>query len=172
MIKRVRRTLAAAAATTCALALTMWTDPSPWLVWNATPSLPIGLYTVHRTDVLAFGDLVLVRLPDPLGMWMAERGYLPRGVPLIKRVAAIPKQIVCRDTAGVIVDGVAMAGARERDSRGRLLPLWLGCRTLTDGEVLLLNWDEPDSLDGRYFGPTRLSAITGRARPLWTRDEP
>ena len=35
-----------------------------------------------------------------------------------------------------------------------------------------MNWDEPDSLDGRYFGPTPRSALLGRARPLWTGDEP
>jgi type IV secretory pathway protease TraF len=36
------------------------------------------------------------------------------------------------------------------------------------GEVFLMNWDEPASLDSRYFGPIPLSAILGRAEPLWT----
>ena len=35
-----------------------------------------------------------------------------------------------------------------------------------------MNWDEPASLDGRYFGPIPLRAITGRAKPLWTFDKP
>jgi type IV secretory pathway protease TraF len=30
-----------------------------------------------------------------------------------------------------------------------------------------MNWDEPASLDGRYFGPIPLHAIVGRAAPLW-----
>jgi type IV secretory pathway protease TraF len=29
-----------------------------------------------------------------------------------------------------------------------------------------MNWDEPASLDGRYFGPIPLTAIVGRAQLL------
>jgi type IV secretory pathway protease TraF len=29
-----------------------------------------------------------------------------------------------------------------------------------------MNWDEPASLDGRYFGRIPASAITGHAEPL------
>jgi type IV secretory pathway protease TraF len=64
-----------------------------------------------------------------------------------------------------------MGVARERDRRGRQLPTWQGCRTIHDGQVFLMNWDEPASLDGRYFGPISLSAIVGRAEPLWTFEE-
>jgi type IV secretory pathway protease TraF len=35
-----------------------------------------------------------------------------------------------------------------------------------------MNWNEPASLDGRYFGPLPRSAIVGRAAPLWTFAEP
>jgi type IV secretory pathway protease TraF len=31
-----------------------------------------------------------------------------------------------------------------------------------------MNWDEPDSLDGRYFGPLPRDAIVARAVPIWT----
>ena len=48
---------------------------------------------------------------------------------------------------------------------------WQGCRMLREGQVFLMNWDEPASLDGRYFGPIHLSAIVGRAEPLWTFEE-
>ena len=34
-----------------------------------------------------------------------------------------------------------------------------------------MNWDEPQSLDSRYFGPFPLSAIVGRAEPVWTFEE-
>lgn len=172
MTSRFPKTLAAAALATGALLLSAWADPSPWLVWNATPSVPVGLYAVRRANGLGVGHLVVVRPPERLAAWLAEGGYLPRGVPLIKRVAALPGQTICRDSAGVVVDGAQVAGTRERDVKGRPLPLWLGCRRLAEGEVLLLNWDEPDSLDGRYFGPTPRSAVLGRARPLWTADEP
>ena len=51
----------------------------------------------------------------------------------------------------------------------RPLPVWQGCRTLGTGELLLLNPDHPDSLDGRYFGPLPASAVIGRATPLHLR---
>ena len=67
----------------------------------------------------------------------------------------------------IIVDGIAVGIARERDRRGRLLPAWQGCRALRHGEVFLMNPDKPTSLDGRYFGPLPVTAVIGRATPLW-----
>ena len=106
--------------------------------------------------------------PEPLASSLARGGYLPRGVPLLKRILALPGQSVCRDELIISVDGVNVGTARERDRRGRALPVWQGCRTIVDGEVFLMNWDEPASLDSRYFGPIPISAIIGRAEPLWT----
>jgi type IV secretory pathway protease TraF len=54
---------------------------------------------------------------------------------------------------------------------GRPLPVWQGCRRVAEGEIFLMNWDEPASLDGRYFGSIPLSTIVGRAEPLWTYEE-
>jgi type IV secretory pathway protease TraF len=34
-----------------------------------------------------------------------------------------------------------------------------------------MNWQSPDSLDGRYFGVLPPTAIVGRAEPLWTNEE-
>jgi type IV secretory pathway protease TraF len=96
------------------------------------------------------------------------RPYLPRGVPLIKRILALPDQSVCRHELRIVVDGIDMGAARERDRRGGALPVWQGCLIIAVGEVFLMNWDEPASLDSRYFGPIPISAILGRAKPLWT----
>ena len=60
-----------------------------------------------------------------------------------------------------------MGAALEHDP----LPAWQGCRVIARGEVFLMNWDEPQSLDSRYFGPIPLSAIIGRAEPVWTFEE-
>ena len=75
---------------------------------------------------------------------------------------------MCRNELLIAVDGIDMGAARERDNHGRALPVWQGCRIIATGEVFLMNWDEPASLDGRYFGPIPISAILGRAEPLWT----
>jgi conjugative transfer signal peptidase TraF len=141
------------------------------LIWNASASLPVGLYRVEPPGKLYDGELVVVAPPDLLARFLAARGYLPEGVPLMKRVLALPGQTVCRTDLTVTVDGIAMGEARGRDSRGRALPSWQGCRTLDPGEVFLMNRRTSDSLDGRYFGLLPATSVVGRAVPLWTREE-
>jgi type IV secretory pathway protease TraF len=90
----------------------------------------------------------------------------------LKQGLGIPGQTVCRNHLAVMIDGVVMAFARERDRRGRPLPVWQGCQLIAKGEVFLMNWQSDDSLDGRYFGPLPVASILGRAVPLWTFAEP
>jgi conjugative transfer signal peptidase TraF len=140
--------------------------PAPKLIWNATASTPVGLYVVRPDRHPTIGDLVVIRPPEPLAKFLAEGGYLPRGLPLLKQIAADAGDTVCRSGATVTIDGIAVATAHERDHLGRPLPAWSGCRTLGTGELFLLN-RHPDSLDGRYFGPIPASAVLGRAHPLF-----
>jgi conjugative transfer signal peptidase TraF len=141
------------------------------LIWNASASVPIGLYRVEPPGKLYVGELVVVTPPEPLAGFLAARDYLPAGLPLIKRVQALPGQTVCRADLTITVDGIATGEARERDSRDRALPIWQGCRALATGEVFVMNRQSADSLDGRYFGPLPATSIVGRAAPLWTREE-
>ena len=164
-------TLALMAAATALTALAIGPKPVPRLVWNASESVPIGLYGVQPAYRLIVTDLVVAFPPEPLAIFLAEGGYLPRGVPLIKRILALPEQMVCRNDLAITVDGIEVGAARERDRRGRPLPIWQGCRVVPRDEVFLMNWDEPASLDSRYFGPLPLTAVVGRAVPLWTFEE-
>ncbi len=151
--------------------LTMGPKPAPSLVWNASESIPIGFYGVHPAVKLTVTDLVVAKPPEPLATFLADGGYLPHGVPLIKRILALPGQTICREGLTITVEGIEMGVARERDGRGRPLPIWQGCRVIATNQVFLMNWDEPASLDGRYFGPIAASSIIGRATPLWTFEE-
>ncbi|RUV27577.1 S26 family signal peptidase [Mesorhizobium sp. M5C.F.Ca.IN.020.32.2.1] len=146
----------------------VWRNDGPAFIWNASASVPIGLYWLAPVSRVEAPDLVVVEPPEPLATFLAKRGYLPRGVPLIKRVLAIAGDKVCRHGAIIIAFGHAYGVAREKDSLGRPLPVWQGCRTLADGEIFFMNWDAADSLDGRYFGPLPASSIVARALPVWT----
>jgi len=150
-----------------ALAVTTTWQPMPRLMWNASASVPIGLYAVQSPGTLTVGELVVVRPPEALAFVLAEGRHLPRGVPLLKHVGAIPGQSVCRDGTAVSVEGTVQAQAQLRDHAGHLLPTWSGCLKLAESEVFLLNPAEPTSLDGRYFGPLPASSVIGRAVPLW-----
>lgn len=140
----------------------------PRFIWNASASVPVGLYRVEPLSRIEVADLVVVLPPETLAEFLAERGYLARNMPLIKRVLAVSGTTVCRRGATIVAYDHAYGGIHERDADGRALPSWQGCRQLRDGEAFLMNWDAADSFDSRYFGPLPTSSIVSRAVPVWT----
>ena len=154
-----------------ALVLSTMGEAKPAYIWNASKSVPVGLYQLKPAGRLAVTELVAVRPPEPLATFLDLNGYLPIGVPMLKRVLALPGQTVCRQDLTISINKIEMGEAREHDSRGRPLPIWQGCRVIADGEVFLMNWQSADSLDGRYFGALPTTAIVGRAEPRWTDEE-
>jgi conjugative transfer signal peptidase TraF len=140
------------------------------LLWNASASVPVGLYFLETTDTRYVSELVAVLPPEPLAAFLAAGNYLPHGVPMLKHVLALPGQTVCREGLVITIDKVAVGMARERDRRGRSLPVWQGCRVISQDALFLMNSQSPDSLDGRYFGPLPISAVIGRAHLVWTKE--
>lgn len=143
----------------------------PAYVWNVSASVPVGLYRVKSIDRIDVADLVVVAPPEPLASLLAERGYLPKGVPMLKRVLALAGTTVCRHGDAIVAYGMIYGHARERDRIGRLLPVWQGCRVVPAGQLFLMNWDAADSFDSRYFGPLPIASIVGRAVPVWTAEQ-
>ncbi|MER8441436.1 S26 family signal peptidase, partial [Mesorhizobium sp. M1393] len=62
---RARKTIAVATIGLGLIGFAAFGKPSPWLVWNASASAPVGLYRVASGSP-ARGDLVLVRPPKPV----------------------------------------------------------------------------------------------------------
>ena len=107
----------------------------PLVVWNATASTPVGLWRVLSAASrkhLRVGDYVLFCPDRRSAQLFARRGNLARGVPLLKRVAAVAGQTICeRDRmAGSSLtpcrwtdsdtdwpQGVAATGPERRDFR-------------------------------------------------------
>lgn len=141
----------------------------PLYIWNLTPSIPRGLYRLDPKAPISVTTLVAAWPPEPLATALALNGYVPLGVPLLKRVLAMPGQIVCRFGVTISVDSIPVEGkARIRDSRERPLPSWQGCYDIAADEIFLMNWQSDDSLDGRYFGVLPRSSIICAAIPVWT----
>lgn len=153
---------------TSGVAVSTWIDAPTKLIWNASASTPIGFYTVEPVGHLELTDLVAIDAPEPMARFLDDGGYLPRNTPLLKRVLGLPGQTVCRTGFLITVDDIEMGLALERDRFGRSLPDWQGCRVIAEGDIFLMNWEVPDSLDGRYFGPIPSASIIGHAVPLWT----
>ena len=165
--RRRRITLGIGAAGIAILLASVAAKPRPRLVWNVSESAPTGLYGVTPGAALKAGDLVAGYAPAPMRELAAQRRYLPRNVPLVKRVAALAGNRVCGVGESVFVDGRRVAARLAHDGRGRPMPWWTGCRRLGQGDYLLLMDDVPASFDGRYFGPVSADHIIGRAVPLW-----
>ncbi|QQO18342.1 S26 family signal peptidase [Bradyrhizobium diazoefficiens] len=162
------KTLAMMFASAAALLAPTVLDLTPLFVWNASESVPIGLYRLQPAEKLFVTELLAIQPPEPLATFLDVGGYLPAGIPMLKRVLALPGQTVCRTGLAVTVDAIEMGEARDRDGRGRPLPKWQGCRVVGEDELFVMNWQSADSLDGRYFGFLPASAVLGRALPVWT----
>ncbi len=167
--RRVRSLAFGIAVATSLLGATLAFPPAPRLLWNASPSAPMGLYLVSPGDDPLPGDMVIARIPRPWRDLAASRRYIPSNVPLVKRVVGYPGREVCALGNEIFLDGVPLVVRKARDGKGRPMPWWEGCRVLARGEYFLLMTASPDSFDGRYFGISHSSDIIGQAYLLWER---
>ena len=167
--RRMRRRARLAAIGIAGLLATIAVPPAPRLLWNASASSPLGLYGVYPGAAIRRGDWVVAWPPRGVRGLAAQRRYLPRGVPLVKRVAGVPGDQICAVGDMIAIDGRRAVTRRTVDALARPMPAWQGCVTLRDGAVFLLVPGVSASFDGRYFGPTASGDIIGKATPLWLR---
>jgi conjugative transfer signal peptidase TraF len=137
------------------------------LLWNWTPSLPLGLYWLSPGRPARIGTLVAFAVPSQVQGLVRERNYLPPRALLIKPVVALASDRVCTDGGRLVVSGSALGPVPTEDSAKRVLPRASGCGPLPPGQVFLASsYDK--SFDSRTFGPVPLTDIRGTVTPLWT----
>lgn len=132
------------------------------VLFNHSPSVPVGFYIRDSGDDPALGIFMTVRARDVAPVEAAAHDYVDESDRFIKRLAAIAGQHVCSDGRVLSVDGVEVATVQTHAGAPQG---WVGCRTLTSSEILLLG-DSVDSFDGRYWGPISDDLIEGVWRPL------
>jgi type IV secretory pathway protease TraF len=136
----------------------------PVVIFNDSPSVPTGFYL--RTNASPTpGAFVTVRAVAVSPDYARARGFSDANDRFIKRVAAGAGAIVCARGDTVTIGSAHVLPRAQRDSMGRALPSWTGCRALAAGEVFLIG-DTPDSFDSRYWGPASAAAIDGVWIPL------
>jgi conjugative transfer signal peptidase TraF len=140
---------------------------APVLLWNASSSVPIGLYRQTSGAPVA-GALAVILLPESFRILAETRGYLRKGALLVKPVAAAAGDTVCRHGPLVTVNGRIVARASTVDATGRPLPEWSGCFRLGASDIFVLSAD-PGSFDSRYMGPLDRTHVLGIAQPVWVR---
>lgn len=142
--------------------------PSPLLLYNPSPSVPVGYY-VRSGERPGKGKLIAFHVPK-LGLPYAEKHmpYVVRGS-IIKKVVADAGDHVCTTADNrLAINGKVIAPIADRDSHGRPLPRWTGCRTLGAGEYFVFSDRIANSYDSRYYGPVKTEQIIGTFRPIYT----
>jgi len=136
----------------------------PWLLYNHTPSVPIGVYryagrTPQRDDLVAF------LLPRAAHDYARQRGE-PTDILLLKPVLATSGDHVSTLHGELRINGALIGAVPDTDSAGRTLPRWRDDRVLTDGELFVGSTRIEHSFDSRFFGPVHASQIVGVYRRL------
>ena len=131
---------------------------APLFLWNVTSSVPAGFYSLSFRQP-KMGKLAVIRLP-------ISSPYLPRGIPLIKRIVARAGYVVCRHGPIVTINGRLAAVARMTSAAGGSLMRWRGCKRLRAAHAFVLS-SHPDSFDSRYLGPVERRYVLGTATQIF-----
>ncbi len=94
------------------------------LIYNSSPSAPIGYYKIKAVSNLKRGIYIVVQTPPDFRLLAAKRDYLPLNVPLIKQVVGIFGDEICRYNESIFINKKLIAFALKQDSKKRLLPVW------------------------------------------------
>lgn len=165
--RRSRRRIGVVLASAAIVLAVGFTGP-PWILFNGTPSEPIGLYW-RSLDRPAVGALVAFPAPPTAFPYADGRLAYLRREPILKGVAAGPGDRVCAAGAQLTINGAVRGPIADRDGQGRALPHWRGCRALAPDELFVFSARVPNSFDSRYFGPIPARSLLGVYRPLGAR---
>jgi len=156
--------LIAGAAATALCSASAWqivSPPSPRVIYNKSPSAPVGWYAIDSKAPITTGVQVAAFAPAEARNLAANRGYLPAHVPLIKTVWAIAGAEICATNGAISVPNRPLIHAAAEDGLGRAMPRLEGCFILNADEVFLVSTDVQTSFDSRYFGAVPAENIIG-----------
>jgi conjugative transfer signal peptidase TraF len=138
---------------------------APLAIINETPSMQKGLYVrIGDAQKLKRGEIVAMPMPKNAKEYLVGKLGYPADTLLIKRVAALPGDIVCRQKDTLSVAGKTLQ-AKTRDRHDNALPNWQGCHKLSN-ERIFIQGDHSGSFDSRYFGPVSQQALSGTYRQV------
>lgn len=143
-------------------------ETKPPVILNETASMAKGVYVrLGEVADLNRGDIIAMPMNSTARNYLVKKLGYPKETMLIKRVAGLSGDFVCRHDSVVTINKRTLVAARS-DRQGNPLPTWHGCRTLSNNQVFLLG-DHPASFDSRYFGPVSQGELAGiyRAAITW-----
>jgi conjugative transfer signal peptidase TraF len=168
---RLRRVTAVLTAISLPVAFAFAAAGGFGLRFNASPSLPIGIYIVTKEA----SNLAEFCPAEPFGRFAAARGYRSAGscpdgaAPLLKPVVAQCGDRVEFTNRGIAVNGKLLLNTapRQADTDQRQLKHWpFGTYVVAQNSIWVASAYNARSYDSRYFGPIRSSVIRNHLRPL------
>jgi conjugative transfer signal peptidase TraF len=146
------------------------------LRFNATASMPMGLYRITKSDPQAVsrGSVVAVCPPAAAAEVGRRRGYLSAGPCrsqselLLKRVVAIAGDDVTLTSSALFVNGCRLPNSRPLavDRSGRPVEHWAFGRSRVPRSKVWIYADHERSWDSRYWGPVPVHNVVATAVPL------
>jgi conjugative transfer signal peptidase TraF len=134
--------------------------------FQSSTSGPRGIWQFKASSI-THGAWVAICSTADIAALSRDRGYLGPGpcaggvAPMLKRVVAMPGDVVDLTPAGMAVNGkrVQQTAIRSADQAGRPLPHppW-GTHAVQSGTIWVAN-PRADSFDSRYFGPVDMSKV-------------
>ena len=134
------------------------------LVYNGTASVEVGWYLLLPPEDIAEGDMVIFSLPEDVQALAVERGWLPQGTRLLKRVGALGGSMYgVNGSHQFYVNEKYLGQASTVDGLGRSMPdKATGGHVVEEGAFLPVG-DNPKSFDGRYYGTVPLEKVEHKA---------
>ncbi len=166
VMKRITKYIAIAAVAVTSLSIAAFTKLPIKLLYNPSPSAPVGFYAIEARSNFAVGDFVASNLPIAAEKLAVGRGYLPNKTPVLKTIVATAGDEICIRIRSVLINELPVAEIQKVDRLGRPMPVEIGCYRLQTGEYFLLSTAIKNSFDSRYFGPVVEDNILGVATPL------
>jgi len=140
---------------------------------NHSALLPFLVYKttlLAQETVIERGDCILIDLSKISNIVInrgVERGYVNLREPMMKRIGAIPGDIVILKCGYLSVNGkTTKITVASHDSYGEELSAWPMPITLKTGQYWLIS-DSMRGFDSRYFGPVNRNVLTYKARPVF-----
>lgn len=129
-------------------------------VFNATPSMPEGIYYLRQVTKWQKDMAVIFRLPHHLDEFASHTSWLKPNGWLIKRVGALEGDRVCIENGVLRINDERIGKAHKTDREGLPLPQLSMCQQVPPGYFFPLGIGE-QSFDGRYIGMIRQTDVRG-----------
>lgn len=136
------------------------------MIYNGTPSLPIGFYLSHPCPEDLTGELVLFNMPKPYEDLALERGYIKRRQPQLKPVYVTGMVDMCDEKGLLKINDHSTVRLIHQDSQGRSIPMIEGCVTAQSTDIIVLIPELENSFDSRVYGPIARDSVISCATKI------